>query len=394
MFIAVFVGMVCNNNNKAYLVLSTGEVFEGKSFGAAGCVSGEAVFTTGMTGYLETLTDPSYYGQIVMQTFPLIGNYGVIPSDFESTWPSLSGYIVRQWCTDPSNFRMAGDLDAYLKKNGIIGISGIDTRRLTKIIREHGVMNVRIISVPENNEIDQTANEKLLLNNPAEKEKLLKSIKAFEVKNAVVSVSPKRENRKENGKEDRRSGRTIVLWDFGAKKNIERELLKRGFDVVSVCAQTSAAQIIALNPAGIMLSNGPGDPAENTEIINELKILCSKKIPIFGICLGHQLLALSQGAATEKLKYGHRGANQPVKDLKTGRIYISSQNHGYTVVPESLTGGAEVSFINLNDQTCEGIRYKEFPAFSVQFHPEASAGPLDTAFLFDSFVKLIDTKEF
>jgi carbamoyl-phosphate synthase small subunit len=393
MIIAIIVGMVCNNNNKAYLVLSTGEVFEGKSFGASGCVSGEAVFTTGMTGYLETLTDPSYYGQIVMQTFPLIGNYGVIPSDFESNTPSLSGYIVRQWCTDPSNFRMTGDLDAYLKKNGIIGISGIDTRRLTKIIREHGVMNVRIISMPDDNDNKQF-NEKLMLNNPADKENLIKSIKEFSIKKAVLSVSPLRESKREKAEEDARNGKTIVLWDFGAKKNIERELVKRGFDVVSVCAETTAAQIMALNPDGIMLSNGPGDPAENTEIITELKILCEKKIPIFGICLGHQLLALSQGAVTEKLKYGHRGANQPVKDLKTGRIYISSQNHGYTVVPETLSCGAEVSFINLNDQTCEGIRYKEFPAFSVQFHPEASAGPLDTAFLFDSFASLINMKEF
>lgn len=377
--------MVCKKN-KAYLVLSTGEVFEGKSFGASGCVSGEAVFTTGMTGYLETLTDPSYYGQIVMQTFPLIGNYGVIPSDFESVKPYLSGYVVRHECTDPSNFRMEGKLDDYLKNNGIVGISHIDTRRLTKIIREHGVMNVRIISVQEQAET--------FLKNPFEKEKLLQDINDYSIQRAVHSVSPKRNMRQEKASYEVRNGKTIVLWDFGAKKSIEIELLKRGFDVVSVCAETTAAEILELKPDGIMLSNGPGDPSENTEIINELTVLTAQKIPIFGICLGHQLLALSQGAITEKLKYGHRGANQPVKDLKTGRIYISSQNHGYTVVPESLPSGAEVSFINLNDKTCEGVRYTKFPAFSVQFHPEASAGPLDTGFLFDSFVSLIHKKEF
>ncbi len=393
MIIAVSGGMVCIKN-KAYLVLSTGEVFEGYSFGASGCVSGEAVFTTGMTGYLETLTDPSYYGQIVMQTFPLIGNYGVIPSDFESSEPHVSGYIARDWCTDPSNFRMQGNLNDYLKKNNIIGIYGIDTRRLTKIIREHGVLNVRIISFSGNAADDQNAEqEKNYLSNPREKESYCGAIAKFQITNAVAAVSPEREILYAASDSDKSNGKKIVLWDFGAKKNIERELLKRGFDVVSVCAGASAEQILSLNPDGIMLSNGPGDPSENTGIINELKILCTKNIPIFGICLGHQILALCQGAKTEKLKYGHRGANQPVKDLGTGRIYITSQNHGYTVINESLGSNADVSFINLNDQTCEGIRYKNFPAFSVQFHPEASAGPLDTGFLFDSFVKLVLSKE-
>lgn len=386
--------MVCSKNNKAYLVLSTGEVFEGKSFGASGCVSGEAVFTTGMTGYLETLTDPSYYGQVVMQTFPLIGNYGVIHEDFENIKPSLSAYIVRQWCANPSNFRMQENLDAFLAKNRIIGIHSIDTRRLTKIIREHGVMNVRIISFSGNKEQDRESEKEFnMLQNSSQKAAYVQSIQTFSIKKAVDSVSCSRPPVIVHAPQDCSNGKKIVLWDFGAKKNIERELLKRGFSVVSVCAQTTAEQILSIKPDGIMLSNGPGDPAENKVIIEQLKIVCEHRIPIFGICLGHQLLALAQGARTEKLKYGHRGANQPVKDLQTNRIYISSQNHGYTVVPESLPKGAEVSFINLNDQTCEGIVYKDFPAFSVQFHPEACAGPLDTGFLFDSFVSLINTKE-
>ncbi len=354
--------------HKAYLILENGTIFEGKSFGASGEAVGEIVFTTAMTGYLETLTDPSYYGQIVVQTFPLIGNYGVIPSDFESECPHVKAYIVRDWCQEPSNFRCEGDLDTFLKKEGVIGIYGIDTRALTKIVREYGVMNGKIITEGSNSGFG------------------LSELKNYTIRDAVKNTTCKEEKVISPVSVKRK----VVLWDFGAKANIARELVARGCEVTVVPSFTKAQRILELAPDGIMLSNGPGDPAENTEIIEELKKVCEKKIPTFGICLGHQLLALSQGAKTHKLKYGHRGANQPCENVDTGRVYITSQNHGYAVVNDSLGEGAKVWFVNANDGTCEGIRYENMPAFSVQFHPEACGGPLDTGFLFDSFIKMID----
>ncbi len=351
----------------AYLILENGTVFEGKAFGAEKETTGELVFTTAMTGYLETLTDPSYFGQVVIQTFPLIGNYGVIPSDFESDSPSLKGYIVREWCQVPSNFRCEGDLDTFLKESGIPGIYGIDTRALTRIVREYGVMNCKISYSP-----DYTEGE-------------LAEIKNYVITDAVENTTTK-QNESFNAENPELN---VVLMDFGAKHNIGRELVKRGCNITVVPANTTADEIIAMNPDGIMLSNGPGDPAKNTKIINELKKLCEHKIPIFGICLGHQLLALSQGAKTEKLKYGHRGANQPAKEIATGRVYITSQNHGYAVVSDSMPENGVVSFVNGNDNTCEGVNYTNMPAFSVQFHPEACGGPLDTAFLFDRFINMI-----
>ena len=352
----------------AYLILENGTVFEGKAFGAEKETTGELVFTTAMTGYLETLTDPSYFGQVVIQTFPLIGNYGVIPADFESDAPSLRGYIVREWCQVPSNFRCEGDLDTFLKNSGIPGICGIDTRALTRIVREYGVLNCKI-----SYSADVTAQE-------------LEEIKNYRVTDAVenTTTDEKKEFKAEDGKLD------VVLMDFGAKHNIGRELVRRGCNVTVVPAHTTADEIIAMNPDGIMLSNGPGDPDDNKQIIAELKKLCDRKIPIFGICLGHQLLALSQGAKTEKLKYGHRGANQPAKELATGRVYITSQNPGYAVVSDSVPSNGKVSFVNGNDNTCEGVEYTNMPAFSVQFHPEACGGPQDTAFLFDRFIKLMN----
>ena len=350
---------------KAYLVLENGDVLEGKRFGAEGDVTGEIVFTTAMTGYLETLTDPSYYGQIVVQTFPLIGNYGVIPSDFESAAPCLKAYIVREWCQDPSNFRSEGVLDAFLKSTGIVGLYDIDTRALTRIIREAGVMNAQIVSSREKADAE--------------------ALKRYTVAGAVNAVSCREPVPPTAG--DRRN---VVLWDFGAKANIRRELEKRGCAVTTVPASTTADAIAAMKPDGVMLSNGPGDPAENTGIIEELAKLCKTGVPLFGICLGHQLLALSQGAKTVKLKYGHRGANQPVRDTETGRVYITSQNHGYAVVGDSLPAGARLSFVNANDGTAEGVVYDNMPAFSVQFHPEACGGPLDTGFLFDRFIESID----
>ncbi|MBQ9413570.1 MAG: glutamine-hydrolyzing carbamoyl-phosphate synthase small subunit [Clostridia bacterium] len=350
----------------AYLVLENGKVFTGRFFGAEKEVVGEIVFTTAMTGYLETLTDPSYYGQIVVQTFPLIGNYGVIPADFESKAPALSGYIVRDVCDAPSNFRSEGELDRYLKQQGIPGLCGIDTRALTRIVREAGVMNAKIAASTD----DLAA--------------ILRELKQYSVEHAVASVGTDAEY---TLTPDSDPVANVVLWDFGAKKNIARELVKRGCRVTVVPSNTTAKRILALDPDGLMLSNGPGDPAENVEVIEQLRLLLPHRIPTFGICLGHQLLALAHGGATIKLKYGHRGANQPATECATGRVYITSQNHGYAVVGESLPQGAAVSFVNANDGTCEGVSYDSENAFSVQFHPEASAGPLDTSFLFDRFIQ-------
>ena len=400
-------------STKACVVLANGLVFEGMGFGASGCITGEAVFTTGMTGYLETLTDPSYFGQIITQTFPLIGNYGVIPHDYESSKIHAKGYVVRSLCDEPSNFRCEDNIDSFLKANNIIGIYGIDTRKLTKVLREAGVMNARLIS----GDSEEALKEFAALENPKEKEKLLKKIAEYKIEKAVESVtldavkieesadvvfSTSAEYRAvpvtkdglkvndpdvamKDGK-----GKKVVLWDFGAKANIRRELLKRGLSVVTMPCTASASEILAENPDGIMLSNGPGDPSENTGIIAEIKKLCETGKPIFGICLGHQMLALARGAKTSKLKYGHRGGNQPVKHLSSGRVYISSQNHGYAVNNDGLPAGAVLSFVNTNDGTCEGLTYTDIPAFSVQFHPEAAGGPLDTNFLFDDFVSLIN----
>ena len=355
-------------SRKAYLILENGIVFEGESFGAEKETMGELVFTTAMTGYLETLTDPSYFGQVVLQTFPLIGNYGVIPADFETDTPVLKGYIVREWCQAPSNFRCEGQLDAFLKEKGVPGICGIDTRALTRIVREYGVLNCKIQYKPDRTDEEMAA------------------LKAYTIKDAVESTTcSEQEVFMPEGEEKY----NVVLMDFGAKHNIGRELNKRGCKLTVVPAHTSAEEILALDPDGIMLSNGPGDPAENVQVIEELKKLCAANIPIFGICLGHQLLALAQGGKTAKLHYGHRGANQPVKELSSGRVFITSQNHGYAVVSDSLHEGAEVSFVNGNDGTCEGVVYSNMPAFSVQFHPEACGGPQETSFLFDKFMDMI-----
>lgn len=354
-------------NRKAYLTLENGEVYEGYAFGAEKEVTGELVFTTAMTGYLETLTDPSYFGQIVCQTFPLIGNYGIIPSDFENEKPSLKAYIVKEWCQQPSNFRCEGQIDTFLKNMDIPGLYGIDTRRLTKTVRSYGVMNARITY--EKPDFTKVAYE----------------IKSYKVEKAVASVS----SPEPRVFEPQDYKYTVVLWDLGAKDNIRRALVNLGCKVIIVPSTTTAEQILAYQPDGLMLSNGPGDPTENTNVIEQLRILCEKKLPIFGICLGHQILALSQGAKTEKMKYGHRGANQPVRDMNTGRVYITSQNHGYAVMSSSLPANAYESFKNVNDGTCEGVTYTDMPAFSVQFHPEACGGPLDTSFLFDKFTDMM-----
>lgn len=347
---------------KGYLILQDGQVFEGVRFGAETDTVGELVFTTGMCGYVETLTDPSYAGQIVMQTYPLIGNYGIIREDFEGAC-CVKGYVVREYCDTPSNFRTDCDLDTYLKEQGVPGLCGVDTRELTRIIREHGVMNAAICD-----EI------------PAD----LTPVASYAITGVVEAVSCKEPDRyPAEGEECFR----VSLLDYGAKRNIVRELQKRGCTVTVLPASTSAEEILAAGPDGVMLSNGPGDPAENTYQIEQIRKLLDK-VPMFGICLGHQLTALAAGGSTYKLKYGHRGVNQPVRDLNGVRTYITSQNHGYAVDGDTVKLG-KVRFVNANDGTCEGIDYPELKAFTVQFHPEACTGPKDTTFLFDRFVELM-----
>ena len=344
---------------KGYLVLQDGQVFEGIRFGAGGNTIGELVFTTGMCGYVETLTDPSYAGQIVMQTYPLIGNYGIIREDFEGNC-CVNGYIVREWCDTPSNFRCDCDLDTFLKEQGVPGLCGVDTRQLTRIIREHGVMNAVIC--------DEV---------PAD----LTPVKIYAVTGVVESVSCTEFSLyPAQGKELFH----VSLLDYGAKRNIIRELQKRGCAVTVLPARTPAEEILAGQPDGVMLSNGPGDPAENVYQIQQIQKLLGK-VPMFGICLGHQLTALAVGGTTYKLKYGHRGVNQPVREVNGSRTDITSQNHGYAVDSDSVKNGI-ISFRNANDGTCEGIDYPEYRAFTVQFHPEACTGPKDTSFLFDRFV--------
>ena len=363
----------------AYLLLANGMVFAGQSVGAQGVTVGEVVFSTGMVGFQETLTDPSYYGQIITQTYPLIGNYGMNHDDMESDRIWAKGYIVREACTTPSNWRCEETLDSFLKKNNTIGIEGIDTRHLTRIIRESGVMNGAILTTFD--PADPA--------NKAETEALLAEIRAYAVTDAVKNVTcaaPEVFNPE---------GEThIVLMHYGCKRNIVRCLVKRGCKVTVMPAFATAEEIKALAPDGIMLSNGPGDPAEPVEVIENLKQIFALNIPTFGICLGHQLSALAAGAKTMKLKYGHRGANQPVIDLNSHRTYVTSQNHGYAVVGESLDPEVgTVSHINANDKTCEGIRYHKINAFTVQFHPEAHGGPLDTAYLFDEFVAVMEKEK-
>ncbi len=354
---------------KAYLILANGDVYEGRSIGAEGESLGEVVFTTGMGSYMETLTDPSYYGQIITQTFPLIGNYGAIPEDRESARAYCRGYIVRELCRYGSNFRKQGELGDWLTDHGVVGLEGIDTRRLTRTIRESGVMNGMI--TPSTDDMEDK----------------LARIKAFRVKDATRSTTTKETYTVGDGK------RKIVLVDYGAKYNIDRELAKRGSTVYVVPCTMTAEEMLALSPDGIMLSNGGGDPAEAKFEIEQIKKLNERRVPMFGICLGHQLMAIASGAKTHKLKYGHRGANQPVKDLVTGRVYITSQNHGYAVRNRSLPAGVgKVRYINANDKTCEGIDYIDRPCFTVQFHPEAHGGPLDTEFLFDRFIAMTEER--
>jgi carbamoyl-phosphate synthase small subunit len=353
--------------SSAYLILADGTVFKGESIGAAGTVIGETVFNTGMTGYEEVLTDPSYYGQIVTQTYPLIGNYGIC-GDAESRRSWVRGYIVRELCGEPSNYRCGGTLGDFLTAQGVVGLCGIDTRRLTRLIREHGVMNGAIAASLE------------------DKDALLQKIRAYSVTDAVTSVTVGEKS--VYGGED--ASYSVALLDCGYKSNIVRSLVSLHCRVTVYPAMTDPGEIINAGHDGIMLSNGPGDPAENKALIANTAKLASCGLPVFGICLGHQILALAHGAKTGKLKYGHRGANHPVKDLESDRTYITSQNHGYAVLGDTLDKSVgAVSHVNLNDGTVEGIKYKNKPVFSVQFHPEASPGPHDSAYLFGEFISMM-----
>ena len=363
---------------KAFLILEDGTTFVGNSIGSNREVISEIVFNTSMTGYLEVLTDPSYAGQAVVMTYPLIGNYGVSYQDTESerAWPD--GYVVREIARRGSNFRNEDSIENFLITNDIPGIAGVDTRALTKLLREKGTMN-GMITTNENYNLDE----------------VLEKIREYRVTKVVEKVSCKEIKHYIPGdlgtEAAQCNGMKVALMDLGSKKNIVRCLLKRGCKVTVYPAMTKAEDIIADAPDGIMLSNGPGDPAECVEIIEEIKQLYQTDIPIFAICLGHQLMALANGAKTHKMKYGHRGANHPVKDLSTGRVYISSQNHGYVVDDESLDKTvAETSFINVNDKTVEGVHYLNKNIFTVQFHPEASAGPKDSEFLFDRFIHMME----
>lgn len=344
---------------KAKLILENGMVFEGKAFGRLEKTVGEVVFNTGMTGYQEVLTDPSYYGQIVTMTYPLIGNYGINLEDLESAGPKVRGFIVRERCEASSNFRSEMELDHYLDMHGITGLEGIDTRGLTKVLRNHGTMKGMILL----EELPPKA--------------IFQQLEAYDNSQAVFEVSTKAIYTLEG------RGKHVAVMDYGIKSNILRNFQKRGCKLTVFPANTKAEAVLAVNPDLIFLSNGPGDPADLVEVVHEVKLMIEKK-PVVGICLGHQLLAIALGGSTAKLKFGHRGCNHPVKDIAKNRVFITSQNHGYHV--DRLPNQVVMTHQSLNDNTVEGMKHLEKPVFSVQFHPEASPGPVESSYLFDEFL--------
>jgi len=354
---------------KGYLVLSDGTIYEGRAWGATEAKPGEVVFNTSMTGYQEILTDPSYYGQIVVMTYPLIGNYGIFKGDNQSRKPYVKGFVVRELYDDEDHWRSEENLEHFLKEEGIIGLDGIDTRALTKKIRETGVLAGQIVTDPS--QIDDT----------------LEKLKHFELTQAVKHVTTEKMYTLEP---ESWNGKHIAVMDFGIKRNILNSMLYRGLKLTVFPADAKAEEIMSIDPDGIFLSNGPGDPKELTDTIITIQSLLDKK-PIFGICLGHQLLCLAFGGDTVKLKYGHRGGNHPVKDLVRNKVVITSQNHGYVVLESSLNKDhIEITHINVNDETIEGMRHKSLPIFSVQYHPEASPGPKDSDYLFDVFTTMLE----
>lgn len=350
---------------KCYLVLADGHIFEGFRFGAEGDTIGELVFNTGMVGYEETLTDPNNFGQIVLQTFPMIGNYGIIPADLEGKKAHLSGYVVREYCTAPSNFRCEKTLDEYLKEQGVVGIYGVDTREITRILRDKGVMAARIVDEVT----DLTAD----------------GLETYSVAGApaAVAIGEKTVLCAQGEKKY-----TVSLFDLGTKASFAAQLTRRGCEVHVFPFDASAEELLSVDPDGIFLTDGPGDPADADDIAAEVGKLLGKK-PLFGVGLGHQLTAIAAGGKTAKLTYGHRGGNQPVKQLEDGRTFITAQNHGYEVLGDALPEGASVSFVNVNDQSCEGADYPALNAFSVQFHPTECKGPQDTTFLYERFIQLM-----
>jgi carbamoyl-phosphate synthase small subunit len=371
---------------KAMLVLEDGTVFEGESFGAEGERDGEIVFNTSLTGYQEILTDPSYKGQIVTMTYPLIGNYGVNPADVESSGPQVEGFVVKEYCELPSNWRSRESLGDYLKRHGIVGIQGVDTRALTRHIRSEGAMkSVLSTTDPDPDSLVAKA----------------KASPGLVGRDLVKEVTCKEPYHWTEGLYDVLKGEVeslrgaarfkVAAYDFGMKRNILRYLVDRGCDVTVFPADAAPEQLLEMDPDGIFLSNGPGDPEPITYAIENVRTLMHER-PTFGICLGHELIGLALGGDIFKLKFGHRGANQPVKDLTTGKVEITSQNHGFAVGLESMErGSVELTHINLNDNTLEGLRHRDLPVFCVQYHPEASAGPHDAEYLFDEFAKLMES---
>ena len=356
------------NNSKGYLVLEDGTYFEGTGIGNTGTVEGELVFNTSMTGYQEILTDPSYSGELINFTYPLIGNYGTNNTDWESKKVFTKGILVKELSENPSNHRMKYTLETFLKENGVTGLTGIDTRGVTRHLRYYGTLKAIISN-------DGTDLENLL--------KRVKEVKPLDGQNQVAEVSTKNPYILPGGE------RRIVVMDYGVKNNTLRRLQENGCTIIVLPATATYEEIIGYKPDGLMLSNGPGDPEGVSYTIPEIQKVLEQKIPVFGICMGHQLLAMALGAKTYKLKFGHRGGNHPVKDLLTGKVYITSQNHGYAVDKNTIPDSVEITHINLHDDTVEGIKHKELPFSSVQYHPESAPGPRDSSYFFEDFIKQV-----
>ncbi|HEV7701689.1 MAG TPA: glutamine-hydrolyzing carbamoyl-phosphate synthase small subunit [Pyrinomonadaceae bacterium] len=357
--------------SKAILVLEDGRAFAGLSFGAEGESFGEMVFNTSMSGYQEILTDPSYAGQIVCMTYPLIGNYGVNEEDVESRRPWVEGFIVREASRIASNFRSTMSLQDYLKANNIVGIEHIDTRALVRHVRDKGAMRAGLSTI----DLDPASLLEKVLATPSMQDRELASAVTVDGEYSYAAEGEERFH--------------VVAYDFGVKTNSLRSFAKFGCRVTVVPADTNADDVMALEPDGIFLSNGPGDPASMTRVVDEIKKLAASQTPMFGICLGHQLLGEAFGGSTYKLKFGHRGGNQPIKDLTTGKIEITAHNHGFAVEADSLPSDVEVTHVNLNDNTVAGLRHKTLPVFSVQYHPESAPGPHDSEYLFERFIVLM-----